>query len=194
MTAVSLIDEVLTGWFGAPTGPDYGRSREMWWSKDPRVDAELRARWSAVIERAELGELQGWTSSPRGSLALVVLTDQIARNVFRATPRMYATDPIALEVASQAIARGFDAVLLAVERWMLYMPFMHAESRAIQRRSLELFRDLRAFPETAGTYEHAVAHHDIVARFGRFPHRNAIMRRPSTEEELAFLARPGSAF
>src|SRR5438874_4561342 len=135
-------EEILDFWFGRPGTPEFGTTRDFWFRKDPAFDAELRNRFDPVIETALAGSLEDWPS-PRGTLARVVLLDQFTRNCFRDTPRAFAGDPHALAIAEEAIARGDDRALAAVERWFLYMPFQHAESLAAQERSLELFRRLR---------------------------------------------------
>jgi uncharacterized protein (DUF924 family) len=120
--------------------------------------------------------------------------DQFPRNMFRGTPRAFAADARALELARDAVGRGFDQVFLPVQRWFTYLPFEHAEDLAMQRESLRLFERLAADAAGAGTFTYAMRHYAVIARFGRFPHRNAILGRESTPDELAFLAQPGSSF
>ena len=135
-------ETILDFWFGRPGTAEFGTTRDFWFRKDPAFDAELRTRFGSMIETALAGGLEDW-SSPRGALARVILLDQFTRNSFRDTPRAFAGDTQALAIAEQAIARGADRALVAVERWFLYMPFEHAESRPAQERSVELFRRLR---------------------------------------------------
>jgi len=140
-------------------------------------------------EQAVRGELERWRSTPLAALALVVVLDQFSRNMFRGTPRAFVGDPAALAAAAGLIERGFDRVLSAQERTFTYMPFEHAEDIAAQRRSLALFEAL-----DPNDMEYARRHHEIIARFGRFPHRNAVLGRESTPEEIEFLKQPGSLF
>jgi len=135
------------------------------------------------------GELDRWRSTPLAALALIVVLDQFSRNMFRETPRAFVGDPAALAAAASVIERGFDRLLSAQERTFVYMPFEHSEDLAAQRRSLALFEAL-----DPNDMEYAKRHHEIIARFGRFPHRNAVLGRESTPEEIEFLKRPGSSF
>jgi uncharacterized protein (DUF924 family) len=142
-----------------------------------------------VWERAARGELDPWRATPLASLALLVILDQFPRNMFRGTARAFATDPRALAAAGSALARGFDRLLSPSERTFVYLPFEHAEDLAAQRRSLALFEAL-----DPNDMEYVKRHYEIIARFGRFPHRNAVLGRESTAEEIEFLKRPGSSF
>lgn len=135
------------------------------------------------------GELDRWRSTPLAALALIVVLDQFSRNMFRGTPRAFVGDPAALAAAAGVIERGFDRLLSAQERSFAYMPFEHAEDLAAQRRSLALFEAL-----DPNDMQYAKRHHEIIVRFGRFPHRNAVLGRESTSEEIEFLKRPGSSF
>jgi len=190
---MSTIYAVHSFWFGAPDSPEFGQSRASWYQKNPEFDAEIKERFWLLMENAEAGQLKGWKSSPRGALALVLLFDQFSRNMFRDTPRAFATDPLAQHIARTAISWGFDRCLLPVERQFLYMPFMHSEKMDDQQRSIGLFKDLQN-DGLNGIYEYALKHAEIIFRFGRFPHRNAILRRKSTAEEAEFLLAPGSSF
>ena len=183
---------VLEFWFGAP---DADAPRDVWFRKDPAFDALIGERFGAVIEAALAGRLDHWEAKgPDAALALIVVLDQFTRNVFRDTPRMFAGDAKALAVATRLVESGADRELTPLQRWFVYLPFEHAESLAEQDRSVALFDALRAFPASAGAYDWAVSHRDVVRRFGRFPHRNEILGRPSTPDEIAFLATPGSRF
>ena len=181
--------EVLDFWFGVPDSRERGRPRKSWFRKSEPFDAEIRRRFLATWERAARGELGGWQTTPLASLALVVTLDQFPRNMFRGTPRAFASDSLALAATRETIARGFDLLLSPVERTFIYLPFEHAEDLAAQRRSLSLFRALD--PEEM---QYPKRHYEIIARFGRFPHRNAILGRQSTAEEAEFLKQPGSSF
>jgi uncharacterized protein (DUF924 family) len=188
-------EAVLRFWFGARPGEAaYGQQRAVWFQKDAGFDAAVRRELGPAHERALAGGFADWRETPRGALANVILLDQVPRNIFRGSPRAYAGDALALALAAAAVDRGFDRALLAVERMFLYLPFEHSESLAAQRRALELFGQIDALPETKGILAYARRHHDIVARFGRFPHRNAALGRETTAEEAAFLREPGSSF
>ena len=190
MVSESNFREVLDFWFG----PEPGRSRAEWFRKDAAFDAQIRARFGAVHEAAARRELEAWRASSDAMLALVIVLDQFSRNLYRGDARAFAQDAHALECARQAIARRDDLGLLPVQRQFLYLPYEHSEALADQETCLELMRSLEAFEETRGLSEWAVKHRDIVARFGRFPHRNAALGRVSTAEETEFLRQPGSGF
>jgi uncharacterized protein (DUF924 family) len=180
---------VLDFWFGAPGSRERGRPRKAWFRKSEPFDAEIRRRFLATWERAGRGELAPWQATPLASLALIVVLDQLPRNMFRGTARAFASDSPALAAARETIAREFDRLLSPVERPFVYLPFVHAEDLAAQRRSLALFHELD--PEDM---RNAKRHYEIIARFGRFPHRNAALGRESTAEEIEFLKQPGSSF
>jgi uncharacterized protein (DUF924 family) len=186
--------EVLEFWFGAPGSPEFGRPRAAWFVKSAEFDALIRDRFLATHEAAAAGALDAWSTRPLGALALAVALDQFPRTIFRGTPRAFAADARALAVARGAVARGFDEVLLPVQRWFVYLPYEHAEELAAQRESLRLFERLAVDAAGAGTLTYAMRHYAVIERFGRFPHRNAILGRASTPEELAFLDQPGSSF
>ena len=180
---------VLDFWFGAPDSRERGRPRKLWFQKSEPFDAEIRRRFLATWECAARGELGRWHATPLASLALVVTLDQFPRNMFRGTARAFASDSPALAAGRETIARQFDRLLSPVERPFVYLPFAHAEDLAAQHRSLALFQGLD--PEDVRS---AKRHYEIIARFGRFPHRNAILGRQSTAEEAEFLKQPGSSF
>ena len=192
MTHQSTGAEVLLFWFGGP--PERGKAHKRWFVKDAAFDREVRERFLPLYEEAAAGKLAHLKDWAADCLALIVLLDQFPRNMFRGTPRAFATDPLALEAARHAVAGGFDRDLLPVERLFVYLPFEHSEALADQDRSCELTKPLDAYPETNEVYRYAVLHRDIIRRFGRFPHRNAILGRASTLEELEFLKGPGSSF
>jgi uncharacterized protein (DUF924 family) len=181
--------EVLDFWFGAPGSRERGRPRKAWFKKSESFDAEICRRFLVTWEQAARGELERWQATPLASLALVVTLDQFPRNMFRDMARAFASDSPALDAARGTIARGFDRLLSPLERSFVYMPFEHAEDLAAQRRSIALFHALD--PENM---KYAKRHYEIVARFGRFPHRNAILGRQSTVEEIEFLKERGSSF
>ena len=185
---------VLDFWFGTPGAADHGKPRKSWFEKNDAFDVEIRERFGDLLAQAASGRLDAWQSRPRGALALIVLLDQFPRNMHRGKPAAFACDARALAVARHAVARGFDRGLLPVERWFVYLPFEHAENLAMQRESLRLFAGLKSFPDSAGILDYPKRHFDVIARFGRFPHRNEILGRPSTAEETAFLKLPGSRF
>ena len=181
--------DVLDFWFGAPDSPERGRPRKAWFQKSESFDSEIRRRFLATWEQAARGELERWLATPLASLALVIVLDQFPRNMFRGDARAFSSDSPALAAAGSMIEREFDRLLSPVERTFAYLPFEHAEDLAAQRRSLALFQALD--PEYI---ESARRHHEIIARFGRFPHRNAMLGRESTAEEIEFLEEPGSSF
>ena len=182
--------EILEFWFG----PAPHASRDVWFRKNPAFDAEIADRFGATVEAALGGAFREWTATPHGTLARVVVLDQFTRNIFRDTPRGFAGDEQALAMASAAIDAGHDRELDRYERWFLYMPFQHAEDLAAQERSLALFEALAAESGDPGLLQYPQKHAAIIRRFGRFPHRNAILGRLSTASEAAFLQEPGSHF
>ena len=186
--------DILEFWFGAPDSPELSRNRRQWFGKSDAFDGVIRERFLATYEAAAAGRLDGWADRPLAALALVLTLDQFARNMFRGTPRAFATDARALAVARGTVSRGFDAAYVPVQRWFAYLPYEHAEDLAMQAESLALFDGLRRDPASASTLGYAMRHYAVIERFGRFPHRNAILGRTSTPEELAFLATPGSSF
>jgi uncharacterized protein (DUF924 family) len=188
-----MVNEILDFWFGQPTSDAYGSTRVEWFRKDPGFDAQIRAQFGMAIDTALTGGFADWTS-PRGALARILLLDQFTRNTFRDTPRAFAGDTLALSLAEEAVARGDDSHLISVERWFMYMPFVHAESPPAQQRSLELYRQLRDTTGLAEPLVWAERHAKVVQLFGRFPHRNAILGRESTPEETTFLRAQGSRF
>jgi uncharacterized protein (DUF924 family) len=160
---------------------------ERWFTRDDGFDAACRAEFLPAFEQAAAGRLAGWDDSPEGALALVLLLDQMPRNMFRGSPRVWATDPLAREVAERAIGRGFDRAVDPELRAFFYLPFMHGEDLASQDRSVALHEE-EGRPDGVKWARH---HRDIVARFGRFPHRNALLGRESTAEERAYLEADG---
>ena len=181
---MTSISDVLDFWF-APG------QEARWFEKNEAFDVEVRTRLGALHEAVAAGGLEAWGQSAEGCLALVLLLDQVPRNLFRGEPRAFATDAAAVAVTRHALAQGFDRGLTQVQRLFLYLPLEHSEDLADQEDCCRLVADLTEKPEWA---DYARAHRDIIARFGRFPHRNATLGRSSTEEETAFLAEPNSSF
>ncbi|MBD3895768.1 DUF924 domain-containing protein [Halomonas sp. ML-15] len=176
-------DEVLAFWFDELTPT-------QWFHKDAALDAVIARRFAEVHAAAGRGELWEWRLSARGRLAEIIVLDQFSRNVHRDSPAAFANDGMALVLAQEAVAQRRDRHLDVAWRAFLYMPYMHSESLKVHDEALRLF-DQPGLEENLG-FEHR--HRDIIARFGRYPHRNAILGRESTAEELAFLEQPGSSF
>lgn len=192
---MATADDILTFWFGPPPDPGYTVSQARWFEKNPAFDAECTQRFLATHEKAAAGELQAWRDEPRSCVALLLLLDQLPRNMFRGSARAFATDAQALEVARHALARGLDTSLPPMWRWFVYLPFEHSEDLQDQRLAVSLFETLALqSPSSAGALDYARRHLQVIERFGRFPHRNAVLGRPSTPEEEAFLQQPGSSF
>jgi uncharacterized protein (DUF924 family) len=162
----------------------------QWWKKDPEFDRRLAARFAALHRAACLGELERWRDTAEGRLAEIVVLDQFSRNIYRDQPQSFGQDGMALALAQEAVRCGDDMKLPPQQRVFLYMPYMHSESAAVHERALALF-------ESLGIEENLhfeLRHKEIIDRFGRYPHRNAVLGRESTEAERAFLAQPGSRF
>lgn len=200
MTA--LQNEILEFWFcGEATGQPVSTQRmRFWFSGGGVADRLIRDKFSSAVALAAAGGLAGWTSTPRGTLALLLLLDQFPRNIFRDSPRAYVLDSQALQLSLGGLDAGQDRALAIVERLFFYLPLEHAEDLAMQNRSVALFKALRsvAAPELQamcdGFLDYAERHREVIARFGRFPHRNRVLGRASTQAEEAFLALPGSSF
>lgn len=199
--SMSLSEEILSFWFGELEGPhDVGPNAKMWWMKDAALDAQIRDRFAVHVEKAAAGDYDGWLDAPRSTLALVILLDQFSRNIFRDSPKAWENDARAQALTFDAISRGHDRELATVERQFLYMPLLHSEDLALHERMAALLHDtLAEVPEGAreafaGWARSLAQHTEIVRRFGRYPHRNAVLGRPSTEAEEAFLKTPGSSF
>jgi uncharacterized protein (DUF924 family) len=188
--ATALVDF----WFGPPRSAMRFQQRDIWFKVDPGFDEQLRGHFLALQQRAAAGHCAEWAREAEPCLALVLLLDQLPRNFYRGTAQSFATDTMAREVARQALSRGFDRSLPGTWRQFLYLPFMHSEELADQERGIALYTALARDPNFKGNLEFARRHHEIVARFGRFPHRNHALGRASTPEEEAFLQEPNSAF
>lgn len=195
-------EEVLRFWFGpeGPEGPVPEDVRQRWWSGDPRFDEQIRTRFGHDLEQAGRGDLDGWASTARGRLALVIMLDQFTRNAFRLTPRAFAWDPKAQALTDEGLRLGHDRELPPLGRVFLYMPLEHAEDLASQERCVAAFERLHEeapedLKEACALYlDFARRHRDVIQRFGRFPHRNRVLGRPTTPEEAEFLKTPGSSF
>ena len=193
---------VLDYWFGSdPDDAVVAREKGgMWWKSDAAVDDDLRTRFADLVEMAGRSGLDEWAAAPHGLLALILLTDQFPRNIHRNTPHAFSFDPVARAHCRDGIARGLDIWLRPVERVFHYLPLEHSESLRDQEESVRLFSGLARDAGTdrkdlfAGYLRYAERHREIIFRFGRFPHRNRILGRASTSEEIAFLQTPGSSF
>ncbi|MHB1188311.1 DUF924 family protein [Thiobacillus sp.] len=195
-------ESVLAFWFGAPGSAVEvaGRQSKLWFGKSPANDQAVIERFAATLTAATAGQLDHWAHSPHGRLALVIVLDQFPHHIHRDQPQAFATDPQSLALSLAALESGEDRQLTPIERVFLYLPLEHAESLDIQARSVSLYERLahEAAPDERalfdGFLDYARRHRDVVARFGRFPHRNAILGRPSTPDEIEFLKQPGSRF
>jgi uncharacterized protein (DUF924 family) len=180
---VTLATQVIHFWFDE-------LEPKQWWIKDPKLDKLIQTRFGLTMKAAASCELSNWRSSPLGRLAEIIVLDQFSRNVYRNTPAAFSQDPLALCLAQQAIVTADDQQLVGNQRKFLYMPFMHSESKFIHQQSIRLF-------SSAGledSLDSALQHKSIIDRFGRYPHRNAILGRESTLEESVFLKQAGSSF
>jgi uncharacterized protein (DUF924 family) len=186
---------VLDFWFGVPGEAGYGRARTTWFQKDDAFDAEVRERFGTTIEQALRGELEDWAGEAHSALAQILLLDQLTRNAFRGTPRSFAGDARALAAASRMVGERLDDALPTFMRPFVYLPFEHAEGLAMQDEAVRLFSRLAdEDAEQRSPLDYAYRHRAVIERFGRFPHRNAILGRQSTAEEIEFLKQPGSGF
>jgi uncharacterized protein (DUF924 family) len=186
---------VLDFWFGAAGSAEHGSARKAWFAKNEAFDAEIRERFAVQIERALRGELDDWGGTAPSALAQVLLLDQFTRNAFRGTPRAFAGDARALAAASRMVGLRQDEELATFMRGFVYLPYEHAEGLAMQDEAIRLLtRLVAADPAQQSMLDYAVRHRAIIERFGRFPHRNEILGRRSTAEEIAFLRQPGSGF
>jgi len=176
-------EDVIEFWF-TESGP------EKWWAKDADFDRLIGTRYGSVYQKAINCELFAWRETVVGRLAEIIVIDQFSRNIYRDKPQSFAFDSLALALSQEAIRREVQAELKGPQRAFLYMPYMHSESREIHKIAAVLFSD----PEVEGNREFELKHKAIIDRFGRYPHRNTILNRKSTAEELAFLEEPGSSF
>jgi uncharacterized protein (DUF924 family) len=186
---------VLDTWFGAPDSAEFGHARKVWFKKDVTFDALLNERFGALLEEALEGRLTSWAATPPGTLALIVLLDQFTRNCFRGTPRAFAGDNEALKLARTLVDTRDELTLPTIHhRVFVTMPFEHDEALASQREAVRLLQAL--FDETGDkdvedSLDYALRHAEVIARFGRFPHRNVVLGRETTAEERTWLKQKG---
>ena len=188
--AITLIDF----WFGPPNSAERFTRRAAWFKIDPDFDGELRRRFRALQKRAASGACADWTNETEPCLALILLLDQLPRNLYRGAAEAFATDAMARAAAQTALSRGFDRSLPAAWRQFIYLPFEHSEHLPDQEHSVALFAALARDPAFADSLDYARRHHAIIARFGRFPHRNLALGRLSSAAEEEFLKEPNSSF
>jgi len=184
---------VLDFWFGAPGDAEAGKVRTLWFTKSEATDQIIREKFGNLVEAALLDNHAQQTDSPLETLASILVLDQFPRNIYRDTARSFAGDPKALQLSSGLVDRGDDRKLRLVERWFAYMPFEHSEFLNDQEESVRLFEQL-AGDGLSDPLSWAIKHFDVIKRFGRFPHRNEILGRASTREEIEFLKEQGSRF
>lgn len=175
--------DVLFYWFDELTPND-------WFAGDNTLDKAISERFSPLLKSAEKSELFSWRTTPHGRLAEIIVLDQFSRNIYRGTPQAFTQDPLALALAQEAILLEMDEQLTTTEKAFLYMPFMHSESNIIHEKAIELFKK----PGLENNYDFELKHKVIIDRFGRYPHRNEVLGRESTLEEIEFLQQPGSRF
>ncbi|MCA9405315.1 MAG: DUF924 domain-containing protein [Candidatus Omnitrophica bacterium] len=201
------IQRILDFWFedltdDKPVVPGQGAAKK-WFKKSDDTDNEIRQKFEGDIIRARKRKYDAWMETPEGMLALIIVLDQFSRNVYRDTPKAFENDLKVLEYALMAIKKGFDKKVTMIQRQFIYMALMHAENLAVQKKCVECFEDLLEEAEekkspAAGYFKnnlsYASRHYDIIKRFNRFPHRNEILGRKSTAEEMEFLEQPGSSF
>lgn len=203
MSEEAAAEAVLAFWYGPACDADPAAlvaRQALWFGSDSAFDMQIRASYSDLLAQAAAGELRRWKLSPRGTLALILLFDQFPRNMFRHLPQAFAYDARAQALCRDGLALGIDDSLSVSERLFYYMPLEHAEDRAAQALSLRCFERLHAQAPTAlhavtgNALAHAREHHDIIERFGRFPHRNLVLDRVSTTDELAWIAAHRGAY
>lgn len=185
---------LLDFWFGPEGDPLRETRREIWFKSTEAFDSAVSAQFRGDHERAVEGALADWEAAPSAALALILLLDQVPRNVFRGTPLAYASDENARAAADRALRRRFDREFSPAWRTFFYLPFVHSEALADQERAIELFTAFAPNPDGSGPPAQVIRHHEIIMRFGRFPHRNAALGRKSSAEEIAFLTEPNSSF
>lgn len=176
-------EEVLKFWFGEePT-----QARKEWFVKDEKFDSKIRVQFLSLYQRASQGELATWAEDPQSLLALLIILDQFPRNMFRQKPESFVADALARQYAKKGLSKGFDQQVLPLQRVFYYLPFEHSEKIEDQEESVRLFIKLEQELPRSGFTDYAIKHAEIIKRFGRFPHRNAILKRSSTREEKEFL-------
>jgi uncharacterized protein (DUF924 family) len=187
MTLPDRAHALLDFWFGPPGDPERLHHRQIWFRSTPEFDAAVRAQFTADHDAAVAGTLSGWEDEPLSALALVMLLDQVPRNIFRSASRAFASDAQALATTNRAMARGFDREVPDAWRIFFYLPLEHSEALADQRRGLDLLMAIPPVPGRPADRHMSRLHLEIIEQFGRFPHRNLILGRESTAAELAFL-------
>lgn len=192
-------DEILKFWFGQnPDDPLENKS--LWFKKDSSLDELIKEKFEGTLLKAKEGHLDSWKEEPESRLALLILLDQFSRNIYRDAERAFEADAQALEICLKGMEAKQDRHLTTVQRWFFYMPLMHSESREAQKLSLKVFADLKESAEPdlkealEGVYQFALRHAEIIERYGRYPHRNSLLNRTSTPEEIEYLKAPGSGF
>ncbi len=178
-----MYQEIITFWFEELEPKD-------WFVGNEQLDKQIQQRFLPLLKKASHSELFSWRAAPLGRLAEIIVLDQFSRNIYRNTPQAFSQDPLALALAQEAISIGADKMLSEEQRSFLYMPYMHSESKVIHDEAVILFKSLHR----EGNYEFELKHKKIIDRFGRYPHRNTILSRKSTAEEIEFLSEPGSSF
>lgn len=188
--------DVLDFWFLPASHEGHGKPRNEWFLKDDGFDAAIGSRFGALVNQAVAGGLREWDAQgPEGTLARILVLDQFTRNSARGTRGAFAGDALALAAARKLVDSGADRELTPTQRWFAYMPFEHAEDAAMQETSVRLFTELaQDGPEFDSALDYAHRHRGVIARFGRFPHRNPILGRASTPDEAEYLNQPGSGF
>ncbi|NHZ78096.1 DUF924 family protein [Massilia sp. CCM 8695] len=188
--------DILDFWFLPAHHPDHGKARDVWFRKSDAFDAEVAERFGPLLEHALAGGLRDWDDEgAQGALARIVLLDQLTRNAWRGQPASFSGDALALAAALRLVDSGADQTLTPLQRWFVYMPFEHAEDARMQERAVLLFAGLAQYGGAfEGALDYAHRHRGVIARFGRFPHRNAILGRASTLDEIDYLKQPGSGF
>ncbi|MBS0271270.1 MAG: DUF924 domain-containing protein [Proteobacteria bacterium] len=184
MSSKKVISMVLSFWFGEQSSPNYGEQKSFWFQSTPEWDRKIQHQFEIVYHDAMLGKLDDLSETPEGALALILILDQFPRNMYRGTPLAFASDQKALEIAKNGLIKKFDQSLMPVERSFFYLPFEHSENLGDQEKSVMLYQTLG----DKEYLEYAKEHHDVIARFGRFPHRNAILGRTSSQDEINYLA------
>ncbi|RZI41984.1 DUF924 domain-containing protein [Herbaspirillum sp. HC18] len=195
-------DAIHAFWFGSQADDNLvaAERAKLWWVKRDETDNTIRQRFETCLHQAAKGELNAWAATPKGRLALIILTDQFPRNMYRNTQASFAYDELALAWCKEGLRNNAHRALRPIERVFFYLPLEHSESLEDQEQSVSLFSELvvangpQGEERFGGFLDYARRHRKVIARFGRFPHRNRILGRASTEEELVFLAQPGSSF
>ena len=194
MTKTIRPQDVLDFWFGAADGPAFGERRDIWFKKDKVFDDKIRATFQAVTEEALIGGLAEWEEGNLSSLALLILLDQFPRNLFRGSGQSFAGDFRARQVAASALNAGAAEQFIDVQKLFLQLPFVHSEDMTDQNKGVSLMQGMTDGEFKVSCVDSAIRHREIIERFGRFPHRNEMLGRKSTDEEIEFLKGPNSSF